>query len=202
MVKAGQYLNPQHELIRRVIHEEICEGIKNIPKKKAPVVDRFPVEFFTRNWEVVKEDAGEVVRYFFKTSVTYHAFNITAITLIRTVPSPTQVKDYRPIVCYSIMYNIISMFLTTRLKTVFANLVGPAHSTFVKRKSTINNILFSHDIFKCYTRNWISPRCVLRVDLRKAYDTLEWRFLRNLLVDMGFPPKCIQWIMTCVYIVS
>lgn len=41
-----------------------------------------------------------------------------------------------------------------------------------------------------------------QVDLRKAYDTLEWGFIRKLLIDMGFPAKFIHWIMTRVSIVS
>lgn len=34
------------------------------------------------------------------------------------------------------------------------------------------------------------------------YDTLDWSFLKKLLVDMRFPAKCIHWIMTCVTAVS
>ncbi|WMV58068.1 hypothetical protein MTR67_051453 [Solanum verrucosum] len=49
---------------------------------------------------------------------------------------------------------------------------------------------------------WISPRCALKVDLRKAYDTLEWGVIRKLLIDMGFPAKFIHWIITHVSIVS
>ncbi|XP_049402279.1 uncharacterized protein LOC125866010 [Solanum stenotomum] len=49
---------------------------------------------------------------------------------------------------------------------------------------------------------WISARCVLKVDLRKAYDTLEWGFLEKLLSDLGLLAKLVHWIMTCVSTVS
>ncbi|XP_075100659.1 secreted RxLR effector protein 78-like [Nicotiana tabacum] len=42
----------------------------------------------------------------------------------------------------------------------------------------------------------------MKVDLRKAYDTLEWGFLRRNLIDLGFPFKFVQWIMACVTTMS
>lgn len=62
--------------------------------------------------------------------------------------------------------------------------------------------MLSHELFKGYARKGVSPICVLKVDLRKAYDTLEWIFLKQMLLDLGFPFKFVQWIMTCVTTVS
>ncbi|KAL0444910.1 UNVERIFIED_CONTAM: LINE-1 reverse transcriptase [Sesamum latifolium] len=42
------------------------------------------------------------------------------------------------------------------------------------------------------------PRCALKVDLRKAYDTIEWDFLRAVVILLGFPKKFIVWIVECV----
>lgn len=40
------------------------------------------------------------------------------------------------------------------------------------------------------------------MDIRKDYDTLEWEFLKRLLMEMGFPNKFIDLIMACVTTVS
>ncbi|XP_019256292.1 PREDICTED: uncharacterized protein LOC109234680 [Nicotiana attenuata] len=66
----------------------------------------------------------------------------------------------------------------------------------------IDNILFSHELFKGYNRKGISPKCVLKVDIRKVYDSLDWQFLRCMLADLGFPKKFIHWVMECVTTVS
>lgn len=130
------------------------------------------------------------------------AINTTAITLVPKIPNPTKVKDYRPIACCTSIYKIISKVITGRLKKVLPGLIGSSQSAFIEGRSILDNIIFSHELFKCYGRKWISPRCVLKVDLRKAYDSPEWCFLKQLMIDMGFPAKFISWIMNCVTTVS
>ncbi|KAK4394238.1 hypothetical protein Sango_1894600 [Sesamum angolense] len=41
-------------------------------------------------------------------------------------------------------------------------------------------------------------RCALKVDLRKAYDTVEWDFLSAVLQMFGFPGTFIGWVEECV----
>ncbi|XP_019262930.1 PREDICTED: uncharacterized protein LOC109240716 [Nicotiana attenuata] len=57
-------VDQQRILIQMVTMEEITEAVKDMPKDKAPGVDGFPVEFFTRNWEIVKEDILKLLRTF------------------------------------------------------------------------------------------------------------------------------------------
>jgi hypothetical protein len=39
---------------------------------------------------------------------------------------------------------------------------------------------------------------ILKLDLRKAYDCVNWDFLRLILVQTGFSVHSIHWIMSCV----
>lgn len=107
-----------------------------------------------------------------------------------------------PIACGNILYKIIAKVLQLRIKKVIGNLIGHSQSAFTERGSIIDNILFSHELFKGYNRKSVSLRCVMKVYLRKAYDTKDWRFLRKMLIHLGFPFKLIKWIMECVTTVS
>ncbi|XP_074304613.1 secreted RxLR effector protein 78-like [Silene latifolia] len=49
-----------------------------------------------------------------------------------------------------------------------------------------------------YNNHKASPRCLFKIDLQKAYDTVEWNFLEQMLTALKFPPKFRQWIMICV----
>ena len=39
---------------------------------------------------------------------------------------------------------------------------------------------------------------MMKIDMRKAYDTIEWDFLREMLVHIGFPTRFMKLVMTCV----
>jgi len=43
---------------------------------------------------------------------------------------------------------------------------------------------------------------VIKIDLSKAYDRVSWLYIRMLLTHMGFELPFINWIMSCISIVS
>ncbi|KAH0773555.1 hypothetical protein KY290_010692 [Solanum tuberosum] len=136
--------------------------MEGMTKDKTPGMDCFPVEFFLQHWSTVKDDVINVVKELFSTGKLLKDVSATSITRVPKIVTLTQVKDYRPIACFSTVYKIITK----------------------------------------YSRKCMSPRCTMKVDLRKAYDSIEWEFPRKVLVELGFPFKFITWIMECVSSVS
>ncbi|XP_022872525.1 uncharacterized protein LOC111391528 [Olea europaea var. sylvestris] len=49
-----------------------------------------------------------------------------------------------------------------------------------------------------YNRKRVVPRCLLKIDLRKAYDSVDWDFLKRVLEGLGFPIKFIGRVMECI----
>ncbi|XP_059285928.1 uncharacterized protein LOC132039468 [Lycium ferocissimum] len=52
------------------------------------------------------------------------------------------------------------------------------------------------------TQKGVSARCIIKVDIRKAYDSVEWPFLKMLLLEFGFPCVLVELIMECVTTIS
>ncbi|XP_019241883.1 PREDICTED: uncharacterized protein LOC109221907 [Nicotiana attenuata] len=204
IIKVGNCLTlqHQHELIMDITHEEIDEAIRDMPKDKAPGMDDFPIEFFTKQWETVKQDIYKAVSYFFHTGKMMPAWNCTVITLIPKIPAPFKVKDYRLITCCTTWYKVVAKILTRRIKKVIEVIIGKSQSAFIEGRSIIDKILFSHELFKDYNRKGLTPRCLMKVNTKKAYDSLDWQFLRCMLTDLGFPQKFIHWVMECVSTMS
>lgn len=42
----------------------------------------------------------------------------------------------------------------------------------------------------------------MKLDMQKAYDSLEWVFLEQVMVGLGFPDVFVKWIMGCVTTVT
>lgn len=65
---------------------------------------------------------------------------------------------------------------------------------FMKGRRVTDNVLLAHELICNYHRKSISPRVVVKIDLMKAFDLVNWSSLLNSLVAMGFPKEYIRWI--------
>ncbi|GAB2265028.1 hypothetical protein Dimus_037798 [Dionaea muscipula] len=103
--------------------------------------------------------------------------------------------DYRPIPSVSTIFKIISRMLCSRLSPILPSIIDVAQSDFVEGRSIIDNVLLCQEIINGYDRKHISPRCLAKVDLRKAYDSVNWDFIELDVVGLRFPATFIQWVM-------
>ncbi|KAL0302627.1 UNVERIFIED_CONTAM: putative ribonuclease H protein [Sesamum calycinum] len=92
----------------------------------------------------------------------------------------------------------ILALIPKRLRLVLDKLISPSQNAFVLGRSIGDNILLAQELFAGYNRQGLPMRCALKVDLRKAYDTVEWDFLSAVLQLFGFPGTFIGWVEECV----
>ncbi|XP_060178019.1 uncharacterized protein LOC132607955 [Lycium barbarum] len=114
----------QLQLIHMVTREEIDVLIQDMPTEKEPWVDGYPIECFTKHWDVVKQDAYAAVHQFFSTGKIQKSWNYIAITLVQKIPTPTRVKYYSPIAWSSTLYKIVVKVLTVRIKKAIHDISG------------------------------------------------------------------------------
>nr|GEV81671.1 hypothetical protein [Tanacetum cinerariifolium] len=76
--------------------------------------------------------------------------------------------------------------------------VSENQSAFVPGMQIFDNILITQELMHNYHSNRGPPRCAFKVDIQKAYDIVDWRFLDSILKGFGFHPTMVKWIMACV----
>ncbi|XP_056860006.1 uncharacterized protein LOC130494489 [Raphanus sativus] len=62
----------------------------------------------------------------------------------------------------------------------------------------MENVLLASELVKDYHKDSVSPRCAMKIDISKAFDSVQWSFLLNGLLAMGFPERFIHWIKLCI----
>lgn len=77
--------------------------------------------------------------------------------------------------------------LIHRLHGAMDALIDISQAAFVPGRVLTDNIILSHELVKGYGRKGVSPRCMLKVDMQKAYDSVEWVFLEQVLEGLNFP---------------
>nr|GEU65982.1 hypothetical protein [Tanacetum cinerariifolium] len=88
--------------------------------------------------------------------------------------------------------------IANRIKSNLMVLISPNQSAFVPGRSIADNILLTQEIMHNYHLNHGTLRCAFKVDIQKAYDTVDWSFLRMILVGFRFHERMVGWIMKCV----
>ncbi|KAL2247990.1 UNVERIFIED_CONTAM: hypothetical protein Sindi_2651300 [Sesamum indicum] len=83
-----------------------------------------------------------------------------------------------------------------------AVIISPCQGAFIPGRSIGDNILLAQELLTGYNQVRLPPRCTLKVDIRKAYDTVEWDFLLAVLQLFGFPQTFTRWIEECVTTVA
>ncbi|XP_062089564.1 uncharacterized protein LOC133796097 [Humulus lupulus] len=95
-------------------------------------------------------------------------------------------------------FKSIGILLERRLREVLPHLVAEKQSGFIKGRSIGQNVLVCQELLKHYGRSNCKPSCTIKMDIRKAYDTLDWDFLEEMLEAFGFPSQFMKLIMVCV----
>ncbi|GJY41443.1 hypothetical protein Tco_0428713 [Tanacetum coccineum] len=185
-------------MVRNVTPQEVKEALFSMGDDKSPGPDGYTACFFKAAWEVVADDVTNAICEFFRNGNLLKELNHTIIALIPKVKSPTRVNDYRPISCCNVLFKCISKIIANRIKHSLKFLISPNQSAFIPGRSITDNILLTQELMHNYHLDRGTPRCAFKVDIQKAYDTVDWEFLRRILHGFGFHARMIAWIMECV----
>ncbi|GKC48538.1 RNA-directed DNA polymerase, eukaryota [Tanacetum coccineum] len=119
------------------------------------------------------------------------------LLLIKMFPDANLVKDFRPISLISSIYKIIAKILTNRLINVLGDIVSEVQSAFVAGRQMLDDPFILNEVL-----HWCSKKkhksLIFKVDFEKAYDSVRWDFLDDVLKKFGFGNKWCNWIQCCL----
>lgn len=126
--------------------------------------------------------------------------NDSTIVLIPKTKNPYLITDFRPISICNVTGKVITKIIANRMKEILPHIISASQSAFLKGRSISDNFLLAHELShfinsrKFHKTGFLS----LKTDVSKAYDRIEWRFLKEMLIVFGFPGKWVSLIMECV----
>jgi hypothetical protein len=139
-----------------------------------------------------------------KKNHTCISINKTFVALIPKCKNPSAAKHFRPISLCNVIKKIVTKALANRIKTILPDVVDEEQSAFVKGRLITDNALIAMECF-----HWLKKKTkgkkgmmALKMDMAKAYDKMEWDFIKQVLVTTGFPTRLTNTIMDCISSVS
>lgn len=100
------------------------------------------------------------------------------------------------------VYKIILKIMDPRLCALLPTMISNTQSAFVKGRLLVENVLLATELVQGFNQTNISSRGLLKVDIRKAFDSVSWQFITQILKSANFSDVFINWIEQCIITTS
>nr|GEV30353.1 RNA-directed DNA polymerase, eukaryota, reverse transcriptase zinc-binding domain protein [Tanacetum cinerariifolium] len=147
--------------------------------------------------KTIDQDVVNAIQYFFITSKFPPGSNSTFITLIPKKQDAKVVKDFRLISMIGSFYKIIAKIMANRLSFVISNLISDVQSAFVSNWKILDGTFILNELISWCKYNK-TKATIFKVDFEKAFDSVIWDYLDDILDKFGFEAKWRGWIQGCL----
>ncbi|KAL5566188.1 hypothetical protein UlMin_029352 [Ulmus minor] len=183
--------------------DDVKEAVFQMAPTKSPGADGMSALFYQRFWAVVGEDVTEACLGFTNRGLPLGNINETIITLIPKIKNPTRITEFRPISLCNVLYKIISKMLANRMRKVLDYIISGEQSAFIPGRLISDNAIIGFECLHAIKRRKTKKNhLALKLDMEKAYDRVEWDFIRNVMGKLGFSVGWTNKVMACISSVS
>ena len=179
--------------------DEIHKVVTSMNKNGAPGPDGFGGTLYQTYWNIVKDDVINAVLEFFTNNWLLPNFNANSILLILKIPVVETVGHYRPIALANFKFKIISKILAGILTPIMNNIISAEQRGFIQGRNIRDCICVTSEAINQLHNKAFAGNLAFKVDMAKAFDTLEWKFLLKVLNKFGFNDKFCSWISTILH---
>lgn len=93
-----------------------------------------------------------------------------------------------------VIYKIILKVFANRMKPLLYKCISMEQSAFSEDRSIMDNVLVAIETLhhlKCKTNGKVGEKA-LKIDISKAYDRVDWNYLKGMMLKMGFDEKWVR----------
>ena len=121
------------------------------------------------------------------------------LVLIPKVPNLESVSHFRPINVCNTLYKLLTKIIVNRLKPFLHAMVHLAQSSFVPGHRVTDNYIITQELTHYINqRKGKTNLMAAKIDLDKAYDRLEWSFIKYTLLFYQFLAPIFDLIIACI----
>ncbi|XP_060183329.1 uncharacterized protein LOC132613329 [Lycium barbarum] len=165
---------------------EIRQAVFDLNPNSAPDLDGFGGCFYQSCWQIIKDDMVDFVQSFFRGANLTKFYTSTCLVLISKVEHPASFTEFRPISLSNFTNKILSKILSSRLLPMLNKLTSENQSDFIPSRMITENILLAQEVIHDIRKENEGGNMVLKLDMSKAYDRVDWEFLTAVLKRFRF----------------
>ncbi|GAU27921.1 hypothetical protein TSUD_160160 [Trifolium subterraneum] len=180
-------------------HDEVQAAVFALNKDSAPGPDGFGAFFYQHYWDIVKNDVIRAVLQFFTSSWILPGFNSNIIALLPKTPDASSIDHYRPIAMANFKFKVISKIIADRLASILPSIDSEEQKGFIHDRNIKDCLCIASEAANLLHNKSYGGNLALKIDITKAFDTLDWSFLLKVLNFFGFNEVFCKWIITILH---
>ena len=172
---------------------ECFTALQGMARRKAPGLDGLPMEFYIKFWPILGSDLVDVLNSCVDSGCLSLSQRRGVISLSFKKGDRLDPKNWRPISLLNVDYKLAARVIAGRLLKVIHLVVDKDQTCGVPGRYIGENVALLRDVVY-YCTSFNVPAAILSLDQEKAFDRVDWDFMRATLSSMGFGPFFISWV--------
>lgn len=163
---------------------EIKDVLLHFKKEKSPGPEGWTSEFFIFFFDLVGEDLLAMVEETRRRGAVVSGLNATFLALIPKANNPSSFDDFRQISLCNLCYKVITKLIANRLKPFLSISISFKQMGFLQNRRIQDAWGTAHETIHSIKKKR-KKAFILKLNLKKAFDTIDWDHLRLILQKIG-----------------
>lgn len=167
---------------------EITQTLKSFKPLKNPRPQGLHHVLYQNYWDIMEEQTILFCKKVFDNSEMPPAANKILICLISKTPDTSILKNFKPISLCNTNYKLITKIIINRIKPLLFSLNSQSQANFLTNRRVSDNVIIMQEFIIHFGKmRGRKGHMNLKIDLEKAFDRLEWSFIKDTFFLLGFP---------------
>ena len=172
---------------------ELTQTLKKMKNNKTPGIDGITAEFLKVFWGRLKYYIENAINTSYKKGSLSPSMQQCIITCLpKGDKDRRNLKNWHPISLLSNIYKLMSGAIASRLKNTLDTLISKEQSGFIAGRQISDNTRLVYDLMHITETEKLQGMLML-IDFEKAFDSISWKFVYNVLEFFGFNSNFINW---------
>lgn len=173
--------------------EQNSTALFAMDRNASPGPDGFGPSFYRAFWQHIKPHLLDLFSEFYSGAVDLDGLNRAHLVLLPKKEGVLSPDGFRPISLQNCPMKLFSKVMVNRLKNSITDLIDPDQTGFIHGRNIAESYVYAADLLSCCHKRG-APTVVLKLDFKKAFDSVSWESLDAIMEARGFDQRWRMWI--------